>query len=121
MEVSPRRFRALVTEALDSLPSEWQQMLGHVVVLVEEVASAEDLSRVGMLPEEGYDLLGMYVGIPLTERRAFDEGLPDRIMIYRRPILGICRNREDVLREVQHTVLHELGHHFGLDEDDLPF
>ena len=121
MEVSPRRFRALVAEALDSLPSEWQQMLAQVVVLVEEVASAEDLSGVRMLPEEGDDLLGLYVGVPLTERTAFDEGLPDRIMIYRRPILGICRNREDVLREVRHTVLHELGHHFGLDEDDLPF
>jgi predicted Zn-dependent protease with MMP-like domain len=96
-------------------------MLSHVVVLVEEVASAEDLSRVGMLPEEGNDLLGLYVGIPLTERPAFDEGLPDRIMIYQRPILGICRSRDDVLCEVQRTVLHELGHHFGLNEDDLPF
>ena len=121
MEVSPRRFRALVAEALDSLPSEWQPMIAQVVVLVEEVASAEDLSRVRMLAEEGRSLLGLYIGIPLTERRAFDEGLPDRIMIYRRPILDICRSREDVLREVQHTVLHELGHHLGLDEDDLPF
>ena len=121
MEVSPRRFRALVAEAIDTLPSDWQEMVAHVVLLVEEVASAEDLSRVGMLPEEGHDLLGMYVGIPLTERSAFDAGLPDRIMIYRLPILGMCRSREDVLREVQHTVLHELGHHFGLGEDDLPF
>jgi len=121
MDVSPRRFRALVAEALDLLPSEWQERLAHVVVLVDEVASAEDLSLVGMLADEGHDLLGLYVGIPLTERRAFDEGLPDRIMIYRKPILGICRSREDVLREVQHTVLHELGHHFGLGEDDLPF
>ncbi len=121
MDVSPRRFRFLVAEALDSLPSQWQQMLAQVVVLVEDLPSAEDLLRVGMLPEEGQDLLGLYVGIPLTERAAFDEGLPDRIMIYRKSILGICQSREDVLREVQHTVLHELGHHFGLDEDDLPF
>jgi predicted Zn-dependent protease with MMP-like domain len=121
MEVDPRRFRALVAEALDSLPSQWQPMLAQVVVLVEEVASEEDLSLVRMGPEEGHDLLGLYVGIPLTERGAFDEGLPDRIMIYRRPILGICRSHEDVLREVQQTVLHELGHHFGLAEDDLPF
>lgn len=121
MEVSPRRFRVLVAEALDSLPSEWQELLAQVVVLIEEVASEEDLLRVGMLRDDGHDLLGLYVGIPLTERRAFDEGLPDRIMIYRRPILAICRSREDVVREVRHTVLHELGHHFGLDEDDLPF
>jgi len=120
-QVSPRRFRALVAEALDSLPSEWQEMLAQLVVLVEEVASAEDLARVHMSREDGLDLLGLYVGVPLTERGAFDEGLPDRIMIYRRPILEICRSREDVLREVRHTVLHELGHHFGLDEEDLPF
>jgi len=121
MEVSPRRFRSLVAEALDSLPNEWHELLAQVVVLVEDVASVEDLSEVNMLPGDGHDLLGLYVGIPLTERQAFDEGLPDRIMIYRRPILAICRSREDVVREVQQTVLHELGHHFGLDEDDLPF
>jgi predicted Zn-dependent protease with MMP-like domain len=121
LEVSPRRFRSLVEQALDQLPDEWQEMLGQVVVLIEDLPSPEDLEFVGMRPDEATDLLGLYVGVPLTERSAFDEGLPDRIMIYRDPILAICDNYGDVLREVQHTVLHELGHHFGLLEDDLPF
>ena len=75
----------------------------------------------GFAPHEADDLLGLYVGIPITERGAVHDGLPDRIMVYREPILGICATTSDVIREVQHTVLHELGHHFGLLEDDLPF
>ena len=121
LDISADRFRGLVEEALDALPDEWREMLGQVIVLVEELPSSEDLEFVGMRPDEAHELLGLYVGVPLTERGAFDEGLPDRIMVYRQPILGICHDREDVIREVQHTVLHELGHHFGLLEDDLPF
>ena len=120
-ELNERQFRALVGEALDGLPPEWAELLDQVIVLVEDWASPEDLEEVGFAPDEAHDLLGLYVGIPITERGALDDGLPDRVMIYRRPILAICNSRAEVVREVQHTVLHELGHHFGLGEDDLPF
>lgn len=121
LDVSERRFRALVGEALDALPRPWSEMLEQVIVLVEDEPSDDDLLESGIPLNEGHDLLGLYVGVPLTDRGAVDEGLPDRVMIYRLPILAVCDTREDVVREVQHTVLHELGHHFGLGEEDLPF
>jgi predicted Zn-dependent protease with MMP-like domain len=121
VNVSPVAFRELVAAALDGLPEQWQEPLGQVVVLVEEQASPDELEAAGFAATEGADLLGLYVGVPLTERGALDDGLPDRIMIYRLPILAICRSDAEVVQEVQDTVLHELGHYFGLLEDDLPF
>ena len=74
-----------------------------------------------MDPDEGDELLGLYQGTPLDER-GFDYGsLPDRVVIYRGPISRIARSRREVVEQVRETVLHELGHHFGLEEDDLPF
>ncbi|NKB89481.1 MAG: hypothetical protein GKS06_14790 [Acidobacteria bacterium] len=121
MDLSLDGFRELVGQALDGLPPEWAARLGQVIVLVEDHASPEDLAEAGFEAGGADELLGLYVGIPLTERGALDHGLPDRIMVYRRPILSVCETEDDVVREVQETVLHELGHHFGLLEDDLPF
>lgn len=118
---SERRFRALVAEALDSLPEEWARLLDNVAVVVEDGPSEADLLALGMEPDEGGELLGLYHGIPLHERGVDYSGLPDRILIYRGPILSICSSRQDVVREIRETVLHELGHHFGLSEEDLPF
>jgi predicted Zn-dependent protease with MMP-like domain len=119
--VSLTNFRELVREALDGLPEEWADQLDNVAVVVEEEASDADLAAVGINPETGGELLGLYQGVPLDERGVFYSALPDRIVIYRGPILRIARTRQDVLRMVRETVLHELGHHFGLKEEDLPF
>lgn len=119
--VSIARFRELVGEALDGLPEEWARRLDNVAVVVEEEASDADLAAVGIDPETGGELLGLYQGVPLDERSVFYSALPDRIVIYRGPILRVARTRQDVLRMVRETVLHELGHHFGLKEEDLPF
>ncbi len=115
------RFRELVAEALDGLPEEWARRLDNVAVVVEEEASDADLAAVGINPATGSELLGLYQGVPLDERSVFYSALPDRIVIYRGPILRVARSRQDVLRMVRETVLHELGHHFGLKEEDLPF
>lgn len=119
--VSLTNFRELVREALDGLPEEWADQLDNVAVVVEEEASDADLAAVGINPETGGELLGLYQGVPLDERGVFYSALPDRIVIYRGPILRIASTRQDVLRMVRETVLHELGHHFGLKEEDLPF
>jgi len=119
--ISLARFRELVSEALDGLPDEWAGRLDNVVVVVEEEGSAEDLAAVGIDPATGRELLGLYQGVPLDERGVFYSALPDRIVIYRGPILRVARSRQDILRIVRETVLHELGHHFGLEEEDLPF
>ena len=119
--ISLSRFRELVREALDGLPEEWASRLDNVAVVVEEEASARDLEAVGISPGSGRELLGLYQGVPLDERGVFYSALPDRIVIYRGPTLRVARSRQDILRIVRETVLHELGHHFGLQEDDLPF
>jgi predicted Zn-dependent protease with MMP-like domain len=119
MRVAPEEFEALVAKALDDLPEEFAELLENVAVVVEEEPTEEDLESVGLDPED--DLLGLYQGVPLAERDSFYGGLPDRVVIYRGPILRACSSRREVIREVRDTVVHELGHHFGLDEDEMPY
>jgi predicted Zn-dependent protease with MMP-like domain len=100
------RFEDLVRDALDEVPDELLKLMDNVVILVEDDS-----------PE---GLLGLYVGHALTERGWHYGGvLPDRIMIYRHPILRICDSEEDVIEEVAITVVHEIAHHFGIDDDRL--
>lgn len=89
-----------------------------MAIIVEEEPSPEHLVEAGLGP--GDTLLGLYSGIPLT-LRTVDYGmvLPDRILIFRRPILDSCRTEEELMEEVRRTVLHEIGHYFGLDEKEL--
>ena len=103
------RFEELVGDALDAVPAQLLDLLDNVVILVEDDP-----------PPDDPDLLGVYEGYALTER-GWDYGgvLPDRIIIYRRPILAICDSEEDVVEEVQVTVVHEIAHHFGIDDARL--
>jgi len=119
MRIAPEEFEALVAKALDDLPEEFAELLENVAVVVEDEPTEEDLASVDLDPED--DLLGLYQGVPLAERDSFYGGLPDRVVIYRGPILRLCSSRREVIREVRDTVVHELGHHFGLDEDDMPY
>jgi predicted Zn-dependent protease with MMP-like domain len=119
--ISIAKFRELVAEALDDLPEEWATELDNVFVVVEEEPSPDDLAAVGVDPNTGAELLGLYQGVPLDERGVYYSSLPDRVVIYRGPILRATRSRQDIVRVIRETVLHELGHHFGLAEEDLPF
>ncbi|HXO21620.1 MAG TPA: metallopeptidase family protein [Thermoanaerobaculia bacterium] len=120
MRVPPEEFAALVEQALDGLPEEFADLLENVAVVVEEEPALEDLEDLGLDPEED-ELFGLYQGVPLAERDSHYLALPDRVAIYRGPILRHCENRRQVIREVRDTVIHELGHHFGLDEEDMPY
>ena len=104
----PPVFESLVADALDQVPPELMALADNVVVLVEDRNDEEP------------DLLGLYEGFALTER-GWDYGgaLPDRIMIYREAICDICSTEEDVVEEVLITVVHEIAHHFGIDDDRL--
>ena len=107
IEVPPEEFERLVGEALDAIPEALARRMRNVAVVVEDEA-----------PYAG--LLGLYEGIPLTGRGEWYSGvLPDRITIYRDEILKICDSYEDVVREVRTTVVHEVGHHFGIDDARL--
>ncbi len=119
MRIAAEEFEALVGKALDDLPEEFAALLENVAVVVEDEPTEEDLASVDLDPED--DLLGLYQGVPLAERDSFYGALPDRVVIYREPILRACSSRRQVIREVRDTVVHELGHHFGLDEDDMPY
>ena len=106
--MSPERFEELVGEALDLIPPSLAQAIDNVVILVE-----------GEHPEEP-DLLGLYEGIALTDRDTTYAGaLPDTITIYRDALLDMCDTEEDVVEEVAITVIHEIAHHFGIDDDRL--
>ncbi len=103
------QFEALVADALDTIPAQLARLMDNVVVVVEDHAPADD-------PE----LLGLYSGTPLTERGTWYAGsLPDQITIFRLPTLQICQSLEDVVAEVRITVVHEVAHHFGIDDDRL--
>jgi predicted Zn-dependent protease with MMP-like domain len=103
-----QRFEELVGDALDLLPDEFAGAMENVVILVED------------RNPENPTLLGLYHGVALTERTSHYGGvLPDRITIYREAILDICRDEQDVVEEVAITVLHEIAHHFGVDDARL--
>jgi predicted Zn-dependent protease with MMP-like domain len=121
VRISPEEFTDLVERALDDLPEEFAELLDNVVVTVEDEPSDEDLRSVGLDPEVGDELFGLYQGVPHPERDSFYSALPDRVVLFRGPLVRACTDRRELLREVRDTVIHELGHHFGLDEDDMPY
>ncbi|MFN8471821.1 MAG: metallopeptidase family protein [Anaerolineae bacterium] len=109
------RFERLVAEVVDSLPEQFLPYLEKVAIVIENWPDEEDLADLGLGPDE--TLFGLHRGPPLG---AYDNMLtPPMIVIYRGPILEECDTDEDVRREVRTTVLHEVGHFFGLSEDDL--
>src|SRR6266487_6829484 len=118
--LSRQDFEALVAEAVKGLPKEFRRHLANVEIEVQEEPSEEALEAVGLEPEESDELLGLYWGRSIQGDSFFDAGahLPDRVYIYRGPILRLCETEKDVVREVQETVVHEIGHHFGLSDDD---
>ena len=118
MRLTRDEFCALLEQALEDLPEQFAQHLADVSVEVCDVPDAETVRELGL--SEKSDLLGLYRGHPLTDRSVSEAvSWPDRILIYQRNVERICRTRAEVVEQVRITVLHELGHHFGLDEDDL--
>ena len=114
----PREFAELVEEAVLGLPQEFAEKLDNVDIIVEERPDAETIRK--MKIERGHVLLGLYHGVPRTERHESAPPLyPDRITIYRRPILAICRTSDEIRQQVQETVIHEIGHHFGLSDEEM--
>ncbi len=107
--MSADRFEELVFDAIDDVPEELFALLDNCIIVVEDDA-----------PEDDPELLGLYDGVPLTERDSSYAGvLPDRIRIFRRPILAVCDTEQDVADEVYVTVVHEIAHFFGIDDARL--
>ena len=109
VEVSPEEFDALVDRALDAIPEELAGLVHNVVVLVETEAPLDDP-----------DLLGRYDGVALTERESnYAAQLPDRILLYRAPLMDLSEDEQHLAREIEITVVHEVAHHFGIDDARL--
>lgn len=109
IEMSAEDFDGLVERALDEIPPELADLIDNVVVMVDEDA-----------PEDSPGLLGLYEGTPITERDEWYAGvLPDTIRLFRKPILEVSDTYDDVVDEVLITVVHEVAHYFGIDDDRL--
>jgi predicted Zn-dependent protease with MMP-like domain len=116
--VSKHEFGELVEQTLAGIPDEFKPALDEIAIEVLDRPTPE-LARRARLGR-GNLLLGLYVGRPRTERGVQDSGaVPDAIYIFQEPIESVCRDRTDLVRQIRVTVLHEIGHHFGMDEDDL--
>lgn len=109
IDIGPAEFEDLVAQALEAVPIELARLVDNVVFMIEDEA-----------PPDDPDLLGLYEGIALTERDSRYAGaLPDRITIYRKPTLRMCDTAQEVVDEVNITVVHEIAHHFGIDDERL--
>jgi len=119
LKIAPGKFEQLVAEALDDLPPFFQDKLDNVEVLVQSWPTPHDLRSVGL--ERGYTLLGLYHGVPLTERtQGYNLVTPDTVTLFQGPIELVAGDDHERIREqVRHTVVHEIAHHFGIDDDRL--
>ncbi len=109
MDIDEAGFEELVARALDGVPPELADLMDNVVVLIEPEPPAEDP-----------DLLGLYDGVPLTERDSnYTFRAPDRIFVFRGPLTRMCESPEELVDEVRITVVHEIAHHFGIDDQHL--
>jgi predicted Zn-dependent protease with MMP-like domain len=119
MHVSRAEFEQLVEEALSNLPRQFADLLDNVAVVIEEEPSEDDLDA---LEDRDDELLGIYRGVALTQRtHDMLPMLPDQIAIFRGPILRVTRTRREAIHEIRDTVIHELGHYFGLHDHDMPY
>jgi len=113
--VDRTRFEQLVTEAIESLPEDFKEKLDNVAVVVEDLPTPAEARRHGR-----GRLLGLYQGQPLTRRDSrYGMSFPDKITIFQLNVESICRNDAEVKEEVRRTVLHEIAHHFGIDDRRL--
>jgi predicted Zn-dependent protease with MMP-like domain len=116
--VQRQEFEQLVAEALDGLPRQFRKFMRNIAVIVEAAPSRELLETMGLWPD--HTLLGLYHGVPLPERgHSYGNVLPDCITVFQQPIEALCRTPEEIKDVVRETVIHEVGHYFGLDDARL--
>ncbi len=113
------QFERAVSDALDSLPERFSRLVENVAIAVEEEPTDEDFESVED-DDSDTELLGIYRGVALTQRSHDMPLLPDEIAVFRGPINRVARSREEAVEEIRETIAHELGHYFGLDEEELP-
>jgi predicted Zn-dependent protease with MMP-like domain len=121
IRLTHRQFERAVARAIEGLPPRFAALLDNVFVVVEEEPSAEDLESVEMSEDDEDELLGLYQGVPLDERGTDYSSLPDRVVLYRGPLQRLCESIPELESEICDTLVHELGHHFGLEDEEMPY
>jgi len=116
--MNAKRFRQLVDEALETIPVEFRDAMRNIAIVVEDEPTTRQLADVGIEPPD--TLFGLYEGVPLTER-AWSEGgtLPDKITLFQRPIEDASADEDDLVIGIGETLIHEIGHYFGLSEEEI--
>lgn len=119
MEVSRAQFEELVSEALDRLPHRFAELMSNITVQVREEPDEATLRHLGLDPVRS-TLFGLYTGVPLDRRGGwYGNVLPDVIVLYRQPLMAASRTPDELIRRVQLTLLHEIGHHFGFSDREM--
>jgi predicted Zn-dependent protease with MMP-like domain len=113
-----KEFTQLVNEVLETMPAEFASRIENVEVVVEDAPTRAQIRYAGLDPRRD-TLFGLYEGTPLAERGAGYMALPDKISIFFRPIVEECATEEEIRDEIRKTILHEVAHYFGIDDDDL--
>ena len=111
-----RDFESVVQKALECLPEQFRHALENVAIVIKDEPAPDDVQ--GLDRDE---LFGLYHGVPLTERGSGHFGLPDKIEIYQGPILRSCTTPTEIMAEIRDTLIHELGHHMGLSDDEMVY
>jgi predicted Zn-dependent protease with MMP-like domain len=112
-------FEVVVAEALDGLPLEFAELMSNVTIQVHEEPDIATLESLDLDPRH-HTLFGLYTGVPLDERGGwYGNVLPDVIVLYRLPLLAACDTRSRLIHQIQLTLLHEIGHHFGLSDQEM--
>jgi predicted Zn-dependent protease with MMP-like domain len=117
--ISPTEFDSYVEEALSSIPAHFRRYLENIVIVVEEEPGEEDYEHSDTPNEE--ELFGIFRGVPFFDRGTVVSNLPAQIAIFRRPILRSCVTRGEAVGEIRDTVVHEIGHMLGLEDDEMPY
>ena len=118
LAITDSQFEALVAEGIDRIPEDYARHIENLAFVVEDEPTAEQRRKMGLRPHQ--TLFGLYEGIPLTKRGSgYNLVLPDKITIFKNPILDFCRSFEELRQQVNHTIWHEVAHYFGLDHHEM--
>ena len=118
-EITPEYFEELVTQGIDRIPGRFLDKVDNVAIMIADEPTDEELASVGIKKEDNETLLGLYEGVSETDGGPYHREFPDRITIFRLPILEEAERPEDVPRLVEETVRHEIAHHFGMSDEEI--